>query len=132
MDTAASVGKAFSGMARAGENLYVKLEDRKSRNSVLKAKDQAINGVKDENGNVIAEGLNLIKEKASNMTDMKAAQEYYDTEFTKMKSLLEPKLNGIFSKKYFNNQMAILNIADKNTVKIGSYRSFMAESRTVD
>ena len=96
MDTAASVGNAFSGMAKAGENLYVKLEDRKSRNSVLKAKDQAINGIKDANGNVIAEGLNLIKEKASNMTDMKAAQEYYDTEFAKMKSLLEPKLNGIF------------------------------------
>ena len=132
MDTAASVGKAFSGMAKAGENLYVKLEDRKSRNSVLKAKDQAINGIKDANGNVIAEGLNLIKEKASNMTDMKAAQKYYDTEFAKMKSLLEPKLNGIFSKKYFNNQMTLLNIADKNTVKIGSYRSFMDESRTVE
>ena len=49
LDTAAAPGRAFGNMMAAGEKLYVKLEERKSRNSALEAKDKAINGIKDEN-----------------------------------------------------------------------------------
>lgn len=132
METASAPGRALSGMLKSGEKLYVKYEDRKSRNSVLKAKDQAINGIKDNNGNVIVEGLNMAKEKAGNMTDIKAAEKYYNEAFNNMKSLLEPDLNGIFAKRIFNNTMTKLGIVDKNSVKINSYRSFIAESKTVE
>ena len=132
MDTASAPGRALSGMLQSGEKLYVKYEDRKSRNSVLKAKDQAINGIKDDNGNVIVEGLNMAKEKAGNMTDVKAAEKYYNEAFNNMKSLLEPDLNGIFAKRFFNSTMTQLGIVDKNSVKINSYRSFIAESKTVE
>ena len=48
METAAAPGMALSNMLESGEKLYVKLEERKSRNSALDAKDKAINGIKDD------------------------------------------------------------------------------------
>ena len=59
METASAPGRAFGNMLGAGEKLYVKLEERKSKNSVLKAKDKAINGVKDDNGKVIVEPVKV-------------------------------------------------------------------------
>ena len=132
METASAPGRAFGNMLAAGEKLYVKLEERKSKNSVLKAKDKAINGVKDDNGKVIIEGLGIAKEKAGNMTNADVAQKYYNDEFNKMKSLLAPELKGIFAKRIFNKEMAILGISHKNSVKINSYRSLLTESRTVE
>ena len=132
METASAPGRAMSNMLASGEKLYVKYEERKSKNSVLKAKDQAINGIKDENGNVIVEGLNMAKEKAGKMTDIKAAEKYYNEAFNNMKSLLEPDLNGIFAKRFFNSTMTQLGIVDKNSVKINSYRSFIEESKVVE
>ena len=132
LDTAAAPGRAFGNMMAAGEKLYVKLEERKSRNSALEAKDKAINGIKDENGNVIVEGLGMAKEKAGNMTNIDEAQKYYDNEFSKVKSLLEPDLKVIFAKKLFNNEMTRLGISDKNSVKINSYRAFLNESKVIE
>ena len=49
---------------------------------------------------------------------IKAAEKYYNEAFNNMKSLLEPDLNGIFAKRFFNSTMTQLGIVDKNSVKI--------------
>ena len=132
METAAAPGMALSNMLKSGEKLYVKLEERKSRNSALDAKDKAINGIKDDKGNVIIEGLGITTEKAGNMTNTDEAQKYYNNEFEKVKLLLEPNLKGIFAKKIFNNEMTKLGISHKNSVKINSYRAFLNESKVIE
>ena len=57
MDTAASVGKAFSGMAKAGEALYVKYEQQKSENEVIEASKKMDENQVADTGEFLKEGL---------------------------------------------------------------------------
>ena len=101
LDTAAAPGKAMSNMLASGEKLYVKYEERKSKNSALKAYDVAVNG------NENFEGLNQAKVKAGLMTDPDKAAAYYQAEYEKVKGYLENNIDGIFGKKFFNEKLAI-------------------------
>ena len=126
LDTAAAPGKAMSNMLASGEKLYVKYEERKSKNSALKAYDVAVNG------NENFEGLNQAKVKAGLMTDPDKAAAYYQAEYEKVKGYLENNIDGIFGKKFFNEKLAIAKISDMNTVKKNSYLNFIQETRTVE
>ena len=126
LDTAAAPGRAMGNMLASGEKLYVKYEERKSKNSALKAYDVAVNG------NENFEGLNQAKVKAGLMTDPDKAAAYYQAEYDKIKGYLENNVDGIFGKRFFNEKLAVAKISDMNTVKKNSYLNFITETRTVE
>jgi len=126
LNTAAAPGRAMGNMFASGERLYVKYEERKSKNSALKAYDVAVNG------NENFEGLNQAKVKAGLMTDPDKAAAYYQAEYNKVKGYLENNVDGIFGKRFFNEKLAVAKISDMNTVKKNSYLNFIQETRTVE
>ena len=116
LDEAASIGKAWKGMVRSGEELYAKHLDIKSDKELLETSKIIMNGKTDDSGNVISTGLSEVLLKAKDMEDPDKAIAYYNNTW---KSLLENEKANLswMAKRKFVSWMNKQNLKDTNTIK---------------
>ena len=122
LDEAASIGKAWKGMVKSGEKLYVKHLDIKSDNELLEKSKEIMNGTDTK------EGLSKTIINAKEMKDDKAALELYNN---KWKSLLESSKNEVswMTKKKLSNWMNKQNLKDTNAIKVSTTTNMLNSLR---
>ena len=114
MAEAGSIGKAWKGMVRSGEQLYAKHQDIKTDNEVLERTKEVMNG-SDK-----FEGLSTTKLNASNMSDPDAAGKLYNDNWQNIFDNVNGSLSGKQAQRKFKNWMTQQNIKDVNAIKNSS------------
>ena len=131
MDTAASVGNAFSGMARAGEAVYIKYEQQKSENEVIEASkkmDETQMGYQNE---IVKEGLGTKVNRFKESTKPDEALANYKQEWQTQIDTITPTLKGKFAKKYFKSYMNKRYISESGAIRDNTFVNFRNESRSL-
>ncbi len=111
---AASIGKAWQGMVKAGEKLYVTHQDIKTDNEILEKSKEVLNGTDNYTG------LTKIKMSATEMNDPDAAGKLYNDEWQKIFDNVNGTLSNGMAKKKFKSFMTRQNLKDINDIKIKS------------
>ena len=111
---AASIGKAWQGMVKAGEKLYVTHQDIKTDNEILEKSKEVLNGTDNYTG------LTKIKMSATEMNDPDAAGKLYNDEWQKIFDNVNVTLSNGMAKKKFKSFMTRQNLKDINDIKIKS------------
>ena len=99
MSEAASIGNAWKGMVKSGEQLYAKHQDIKTDNEVLEKTKEVMNG-SDK-----FEGLSTTKLNASNMSDPDAAGKLYNDNWQNVFDNVNGSLSGKMAQRKFKNWM---------------------------
>ena len=131
MDTAASVGKAFSGMASAGEALYVKYEQQKSENEVIEASKKMDENQVADTGEFLKEGLGTKVNKFKESTKPDEALANYKQEWQTQLDIITPTLKGKFAKRYFKSYMNKRYISESGAIRNNTFVNFRNESRSL-
>ena len=123
MSEAASIGTAFKGMAKAGEQLFVKHLDIKSDNELLEKAKTIMNGTETK------EGLSATVIKAKAMKDPDKATELYKNAW---QSWLDTEKNnvGFMTKKKLTTWMSKQSLKDSNSIKVSATTNMIDGLRT--
>ena len=113
MNEAGSIGRAFKGMMKSGENLYVKHLDIKSDNELLEKSKEVMNGTETKTG------LSETILKAKEMKDPDAAVKSYNDAW---KTWLDTEKNNVswMAKKKLTNWMNKQQLKDTNSIKVSA------------
>ena len=131
MDTAASVGNAFSGMARAGEAVYIKYEQQKSENEVIEASKKMDETQMGSQNEIIKEGLGTKVNRFKESTKPDEALANYKQEWQTQIDTITPTLKGKFAKKYFRSYMNKRYISESGAIRDNTFVNFRNESRSL-
>ena len=131
MDTAASVGNAFSGMARAGEAVYIKYEQQKSENEVIEASKKMDETQMGSQNEIIKEGLGTKVNRFKESTKPDEALANYKQEWQTQIDTITPTLKGKFAKKYFKSYMNKRYISESGAIRDNTFVNFRNESRSL-
>ena len=131
MDTAASVGKAFKGMASSGEALYVKYEQQKSENEVIEASKKMDENQVADTGEFLKEGLGTKVNKFKESTKPDEALANYKQEWQTQLDTITPTLKGKFAKRYFQSYMNKRYISESGAIRNNTFVNFRNESRSL-
>jgi hypothetical protein len=123
MDEAASIGKAWKGMVKAGEELYVKHQDIKTDNEILEKAKEVMNG-SDK-----FEGLSSVELKASQMHDPDAAGKLYNDHWQTVFDTVNGSLSNNMAKNKFKVWMTKQNLKDVNAIKIAATTNMINKRR---
>ena len=123
MSEAASIGNAWKGMVRSGEQLYAKHQDIKTDNEILERTKEVMNG--GEN----FEGLSTTKIQASEMNDPDAAGKLYNDQWQSIFDNVNGSLSGKMAQRKFKNWMTQQNIKDVNAIKAASTTNMINTQR---
>ena len=123
MAEAGSIGKAWKGMVRSGEQLYAKHQDIKTDNEILERTKEVMNG--GEN----FEGLSTTKIQASEMNDPDAAGKLYNDQWQSIFDNVNGSLSGKMAQRKFKNWMTQQNIKDVNAIKAASTTNMINTQR---
>ncbi len=122
LDEAASIGKAWKGMVKSGENLYIKHQQITSENDLLEKKKTIMNGSDTE------KGLSAHKLIAANMANPDDGIKYFNNEVNKVKDTTH-EFKGIFAKKYFNSWIKKQELEDTNEIRISTTQNLIEDNR---
>ena len=114
MAEAGSIGKAWKGMVRSGEQLYAKHQDIKTDNEILEKIKEVNNGTDNYTG------LSETKINASQMSDPDGAGKLYNDEWQKIFDNVNGSLSGKLAQRKFKSFMTKQNLKDVNAIKIAS------------
>ena len=109
-----SIGKAWKGMVKAGEELYITHQDIKTDNEILEKSKEVMNGGENYTG------LSETTITASQMKDPDAAGKLYNDEWQKIFDNVNGTLSNGMAKKKFKSFMTKQNLKDVNSIKIAS------------
>ena len=129
--TATQIGNAFKQFGQAAEDAYVTYEKSKAENEIIEKQDQILYGEKDDQGNVIYEGLGNAKNRLSSSTKMDEVGPGYDKVFNSIKSRFEPQFKSRIAKKLFNNYLNKQKISDMAHIRRNVYNNFNQETGTL-
>ena len=129
--TATQIGNAFKQFGQAAEDAYVTYEKSKAENEIIEKQDQILYGEKDDQGNVIYEGLGNAKNRLSASTKMDEVGPGYDKVFNSIKSRFEPQFKSRIAKKLFNNFLNKQKISDMAHIRRNVYNNFNQETGTL-
>lgn len=129
--TATQIGNAFKQFGQAAEDAYVTYEKSKAENEIIEKQDQILYGEKDDQGNVIYEGLGNAKNRLSSSTKMDEVGPGYDKVFNSIKSRFEPQFKSRIAKKLFNNFLNKQKISDMAHIRRNVYNNFNQETGTL-
>ena len=124
MAEAQSIGKAWKGMVKAGEELYITHQDIKTDNEVLEKVKEVMNGTDNYTG------LSETTIKASEMNDPDAAGKLYNDEWQTIFDNVNGTLSNGMAKKKFKAWMTKQNLKDVNSIKIASTTNMIKSLRT--
>ena len=108
---AASIGNAWKGMVKSGQELYVKHQDIKTDNEVLEKQKEVMNGTEN------SKGLTEISTTAGQMNDPDKAGAYYNSEWQRIFDRNSETLSGKMAQRKFKSLMTKQNINDVNSIK---------------
>ena len=108
---AASIGNAWKGMVKSGQELYVKHLDIKTDNEVLEKQKEVMNGTEN------SKGLTEISTTAGQMNDPDKAGAYYNSEWQRIFDRNSETLSGKMAQRKFKSLMTKQNINDVNSIK---------------
>ena len=108
---AASIGNAWKGMVKSGQELYVKHLDIKTDNEVLEKQKEVMNGTEN------SKGLTEISTTAGQMNDPDKAGAYYNSEWQRIFDNNNASLSGKMAQRKFKSLMTKQNINDVNSIK---------------
>lgn len=129
--TATQIGNAFKQFGQAAEDAYVTYEKSKAENEIIEKQDQILYGEKDDQGNVIYEGLGNAKNRLSSSTKMDEVGPGYDKVFNSIKSRFAPQFKSRIAKKLFNNYLNKQKISDMSHIRRNVYNNFNQETGTL-
>jgi len=124
MAEAQSIGKAWKGMVKAGEELYITHQDIKTDNEVLEKTKEVMNGTDNYTG------LSETTIRASEMNDPDAAGKLYNDEWQTIFDNVNGTLSNGMAKKKFKAWMTKQNLKDINAIKISSTTNMINYLRT--
>ena len=124
MSEVQSIGKAWKGMVKAGEELYITHQDIKTDNEILEKSKEVMNGGENFTG------LSETTITASQMKDPDAAGQLYNDEWQKIFDNVNGTLSGRQAKRKFKSFMTKQNLKDVNAIKIASTTNMINSLRT--
>ena len=124
MAEAQSIGKAWKGMVKAGEELYITHQDIKTDNEILEKSKEVMNGTDNYTG------LSETTIRASEMNDPDAAGKLYNDEWQTIFDNVNGTLSNGMAKKKFKAWMTKQNLKDVNAIKIASTTNMINSLRT--
>ena len=124
MAEAQSIGKAWKGMVKAGEELYITHQDIKTDNEILEKSKEVMNGGENFTG------LSETSIRASEMKDPDLAGKVYNDEWQKIFDNVNGTLSNGMAKKKFKAFMTKQNLKDVNAIKIASTTNMINSLRT--
>ena len=124
MAEAQSIGKAWKGMVKAGEELYITHQDIKTDNEILEKSKEVMNGTDNYTG------LSETTINASQMNDPDAAGKLYNDEWQTIFDNVNGTLSNGMAKKKFKAWMTKQNLKDVNAIKIASTTNMINSLRT--
>jgi len=124
MAEAQSIGKAWKGMVKAGEDLYITHQDIKTDNEILEKSKEVMNGGENFTG------LSETTINASQMNDPDAAGKLYNDEWQKIFDNVNGTLSNGMAKKKFKAWMTKQNLKDVNAIKTASTTNMINSLRT--
>ncbi len=114
MAEAASIGNAWKGMVKSGEELYVTHQDIKTDNEILEKSKEVMNGGDN------FQGLTKTKIDASEINDPDVAGKLYNDQWQTIFDNVNNTLSNGMAKKKFKSFMTTQNLKDMNAIKIAS------------
>lgn len=124
MSEVQSIGKAWKGMVKAGEELYITHQDIKTDNEILEKSKEVMNGGENFTG------LSETTINASQMNDPDAAGKVYNDEWQKIFDNVNGTLSNGMAKKKFKAFMTKQNLKDINAIKTASTTNMINSLRT--
>ena len=124
MAEAQSIGKAWQGMVKSGEQLYAKHIDIKTDNEILEKSKEVMNGTDNYTG------LSETTINASQMKDPDLAGKLYNDEWQKIFDNVNGTLSNRQAKRKFKSFMTKQNLKDVNAIKIASTTNMINALRT--
>ena len=124
MSEVQSIGKAWKGMVKAGEELYITHQDIKTDNEILEKSKEVMNGGENFTG------LSETTINASQMNDPDAAGKVYNDEWQKIFDNVNGTLSNGMAKKKFKSFMTKQNLKDINAIKTASTTNMINSLRT--
>ena len=124
MSEVQSIGKAWKGMVKAGEELYITHQDIKTDNEILEKSKEVMNGTDNYTG------LSETTINASQMNDPDAAGKLYNDEWQKIFDNVNGTLSNGMAKKKFKAFMTKQNLKDINAIKTASTTNMINSLRT--
>ena len=124
MSEVQSIGKAWKGMVKAGEELYVTHQDIKTDNEILEKSKEVMNGGENFTG------LSETTINASQMKDPDLAGKVYNDEWQKIFDNVNGTLSNGMAKKKFKAFMTKQNLKDINAIKTASTTNMINSLRT--
>jgi len=124
MSEVQSIGKAWKGMVKAGEELYITHQDIKTDNEILEKSKEVMNGGENFTG------LSETTINASQMKDPDAAGQLYNDEWQKIFDNVNGTLSNGMAKKKFKSFMTKQNLKDINAIKTASTTNMINSLRT--
>ena len=129
--TATQIGNAIKGFGRTATDAYATYEKSKAENEIIEKQDQILYGEKDDQGNIIYEGLGNAKNRLSSSTKMDEVGPGYDKVFNSIKSRFAPQFKSRIAKKLFNNYLNKQKISDMSHIRRNVYNNFNQETGTL-
>ena len=123
MAEAGSIGKAWKGMVRSGEQLYAKHQDIKTDNEVAEKKKEVANGTDNYTG------LSEVTKTASTYNDPDSAGKYYNDQWQNIFDNVNGTLSGKQAQRKFKSWMTSQNISDINSIKSITTGNMIAHDR---
>ena len=124
MSEVQSIGKAWKGMVKAGEELYITHQDIKTDNEILEKSKEVMNGGENFTG------LSETTINASQMNDPDAAGQVYNDQWQKIFDNVNGTLSNGMAKKKFKAFMTKQNLKDINAIKTASTTNMINSLRT--
>ena len=124
MSEVQSIGKAWKGMVKAGEELYITHQDIKTDNEILEKSKEVMNGGENFTG------LSETTINASQMKDPDLAGKVYNDEWQKIFDNVNGTLSNGMAKKKFKAFMTKQNLKDINAIKTASTTNMINSLRT--